>query len=93
LSTLSSGFSQVLVFETIRLSLQRQDVGRCTNRSIMADTTGSPKISPNAVKALLELTITDPRSYREEISRKNRLAALTSEWMRPTSSTMMSRMR
>jgi hypothetical protein len=40
-----------------------------------AATVSSPKTSPQRLKALLELTIRLARSYRDETSWKNRLAA------------------
>src|SRR6266511_3546482 len=48
----------------------------CTRRSTSTATaTGSPKISAQAEKVLLELTISEDRSYREETRAKNRAAA------------------
>jgi len=40
-----------------------------------ATATGSPKISAHAENVLLELTISEARSYREDTKAKNRAAA------------------
>ena len=46
-----------------------------------AATTSSPKVSPYRPKGLLDVTISEARSYRLETSWKNRLAAYGSNWM------------
>ena len=51
-----------------------------------AATTGSPKTSPHLPKGLLEVTMTEARSYLDEMSWKKRLAASASKGMYPTSS-------
>jgi len=53
-----------------------------TSRSIMAAaTTSSPKTSPHRPNGLLEVTISEARSYLLETSWKNRLAASASNGM------------
>jgi hypothetical protein len=64
------------------VALEREDFGVWTTRSIIAMAViSSPKISPQALKGLFEVTIREARSYRAETRLNMRLAASGSNGM------------